>query len=106
MRHLLTHTGGTGDIFTPEFAQHRLELCEPGDYLELYGTRDVVFVDGVRTPFGKAGGKLKSGIHYRSTTRENTSAVLLTVLRAAGVPLSEFGYGFGRTTSTVSAIEA
>jgi hypothetical protein len=55
---------------------------------------------------GKAGGKLKSGIHYRSPNNENTSQVLLTVLRAAGVQRSEFGYGLGRVTSTVSAIEA
>lgn len=54
---------------------------------------------------GKAGGKLKGGIHYRSATKENTSKALLTVLRAAGVQRSEFGYGLGRVTSTVSAIE-
>ena len=28
VRHLLTHTGGTGDIFGPEFEQHRLQLRE------------------------------------------------------------------------------
>ena len=26
IHHLLTHTGGTGDIFGPEFASHRLQL--------------------------------------------------------------------------------
>ena len=39
VRHLLTHTGGTGDIFGPEFEQNRLELREHGDYVELYGAR-------------------------------------------------------------------
>ena len=33
MRHLLTHTGGTGDIFGPEFTTNRLTLREHGDYL-------------------------------------------------------------------------
>jgi CubicO group peptidase (beta-lactamase class C family) len=28
VRHLLTHTGGTGDIFGPEFGQNRLALRE------------------------------------------------------------------------------
>ena len=38
VRHLLTHTGGTGDIFGPEFEQHRLQLREHRDYLKLYGS--------------------------------------------------------------------
>jgi CubicO group peptidase (beta-lactamase class C family) len=39
VRHLLTHTGGTGDIFGPEFDQHRRQLREHRDYLKLYGSR-------------------------------------------------------------------
>jgi hypothetical protein len=31
VRHLLTHTGGTGDIFGPEFERHRLALQEHRD---------------------------------------------------------------------------
>ena len=38
-RHLLTHTGGTGDIFGPEFDEHRLQLREHRDYLKLHGSR-------------------------------------------------------------------
>ena len=38
VRHLLTHTGGTGDIFGPEFEEHRLPLREHRDYLKLYGS--------------------------------------------------------------------
>jgi D-alanyl-D-alanine carboxypeptidase len=30
IHHLLTHTGGTGDIFGPEFAKNRLKLKELG----------------------------------------------------------------------------
>jgi D-alanyl-D-alanine carboxypeptidase len=39
VRHLLTHTGGTGDIFGPDFTQNRLTLREHRDYLTLYGSR-------------------------------------------------------------------
>jgi len=39
VRHLLTHTGGTGDIFGPAFFEHRLELRTLDDYYKLYGTR-------------------------------------------------------------------
>ena len=31
IRHLLTHTGGTGDIFTPEYLHHRLDTRELTD---------------------------------------------------------------------------
>jgi len=33
IHHLLTHTGGTGDIFGPEFDAHRLELRTLQDYM-------------------------------------------------------------------------
>ena len=56
---------------------------------------------------GGGGGFLKRpGVHYRSTSRENSSTVLLSVLRAAGLPLNEFGVGVGRATAGCTAIEA
>jgi hypothetical protein len=56
---------------------------------------------------GKAGGALKyPGVHYRSTTRENTSKVLLTLLQAMDIPATEFGTEGGRTNETVAAIRA
>jgi hypothetical protein len=53
---------------------------------------------------GRGGGALRTGVHYRSDA-ENTSQVLLTVLRAAGLPLSEFGEDGGHVTQGCSAIE-
>jgi D-alanyl-D-alanine carboxypeptidase len=46
--HLLTHTGGTGDIFGPAFTANRLELRTTGDYLRLYGTRGLQFAPGTQ----------------------------------------------------------
>jgi len=46
IRELLTHTGGTGDIFGPEFDAHRLELHTLQDYLKLYGRRGVKYDPG------------------------------------------------------------
>jgi hypothetical protein len=40
---LLTHTGGTGDIFGPEFEAHRTELRTLADYVRLYGKRELEF---------------------------------------------------------------
>jgi CubicO group peptidase (beta-lactamase class C family) len=46
VRHLLTHTGGTGDIFGPAFDRHRLRLREHRDYLKLYGSRGLRYQPG------------------------------------------------------------
>ncbi|WP_170181951.1 serine hydrolase domain-containing protein [Phreatobacter stygius] len=39
IRQLLTHTGGTGDIFGPGFAENRHNLRTHDDYVRLYGER-------------------------------------------------------------------
>jgi CubicO group peptidase (beta-lactamase class C family) len=48
IHHLLTHTGGTGDFFGPEFDKHRLELRTLQDYVKLYGERGLAFDPGSR----------------------------------------------------------
>lgn len=40
IRQLLTHTGGAGDIFGPEFDAHQAELRTNADYVKLFGARD------------------------------------------------------------------
>ena len=55
IQHLLTHTGGTGDIFGPQFAARRLDLRSHQDYLTLYGTRDVLFEPGSRWAYSNYG---------------------------------------------------
>ncbi|MBN8480463.1 MAG: beta-lactamase family protein [Xanthomonadales bacterium] len=55
IRHLLTHTGGTGDIFGPEFDQHRLNLKTHADYLRLYGKRGLDFEPGAEQRYSNYG---------------------------------------------------
>jgi len=52
---LLTNTGGTGDIWGPEFDQHRLELHTPQDYINLFGSRGLRFEPGSRWEYSNYG---------------------------------------------------
>lgn len=55
VRELLTHTGGTGDIFGPEFDAHRLDLKTLDDYVNLYGSRAPLFKPGSRFDYSNYG---------------------------------------------------
>jgi D-alanyl-D-alanine carboxypeptidase len=55
IKQLLTHTGGTGDIFGPQFDAHRLELRTLEDYVKLYGNRAPQFEPGSRWEYSNYG---------------------------------------------------
>lgn len=55
IQHLLTHTGGTGDFFGPQFEAHRLELKTLQDYLKLFGERAPEFAPGSRWEYSNYG---------------------------------------------------
>lgn len=52
---LLTHTGGTGDFFGPEFEAHRLELHTLQDYVTLLGNRAPRFEPGSKFEYSNFG---------------------------------------------------
>ena len=52
---LLTHTGGTGDIFGSEFDAHKASLRDLKDYVSLYGKRPLEFVPGSRFAYSNFG---------------------------------------------------
>src|SRR5688572_11306317 len=64
--HLLTHTGGTGDIFGPLFTANRLELRTTGDYLRLYGTRSLQFAPGSQHVYSNYGFMLLGALIERA----------------------------------------
>lgn len=52
---LLSHQGGTGDIFGPEFDKRRLKLKSLHDYVTLYGNRAPQFEPGSRWQYSNYG---------------------------------------------------
>jgi CubicO group peptidase (beta-lactamase class C family) len=52
---LLSHTGGTGDFFGPEFDAHRLELKTLQDYVKLYEKRPLKFEPGTKWEYSNYG---------------------------------------------------
>ena len=78
IRHLLTHTGGTGDIFGPNFRRNRLRLREHSDYIKLYGHRDLLHEPGAEVRYSNYGYVLlgalveeASGISYYEYLKRN-----------------------------------
>lgn len=55
LHQLLTHTGGTGDIFGPDFDKHRNELKTLEDYMKLYGNRAPKFPPGSKWEYSNYG---------------------------------------------------
>ena len=91
---LLTHTGGTGDFFGPEFDAHRLELKTLQDYVTLYGNRPPKFEPGSKWEYSNYGFLMLgvivekvSGQSYYDYVREHvlqTGGHDLNRLRAGG----------------------
>jgi len=82
---LLTHTGGTGDIFGPEFDKNRLELRTLDDYVKLYGARDLKFAPGSRWEYSNYGMLLLGVVIERVTGQSYYEYVAEHVFRPAGM---------------------
>ena len=88
IRHLLSHTGGTGDFFGPQFDQHRLELRTHSDYVELFGDRDVLFQPGGRFEYSNYGFILLGAVIEAVTGESYYDYVAEHVYRPAGMTVN------------------
>jgi CubicO group peptidase (beta-lactamase class C family) len=75
---LLSHTGGTGDIFGPDFDAHKASLRNLKDYVDLYGKRAPEFAPGTRSEYSNYGflllGRIvedASGLSYNDYLKRN-----------------------------------
>ena len=55
LHQLLTHTGGAGDIFEPEYDAKRLQLRTLQDYVDLFGQRPPEFEPGAKFEYANYG---------------------------------------------------
>ena len=85
VRHLLTHTGGTGDIFGPEFDANRATLKEHGDYLKLYGSRAPDQAPGSEFEYSNYGFVLLGAIIEKVSGMSYYDHVRAKIFRSAGM---------------------
>ncbi|HSL72769.1 MAG TPA: serine hydrolase domain-containing protein, partial [Longimicrobiales bacterium] len=88
IHHLLTHTGGTGDIFGPEYSARRLELRTLNDYVTLYGKRAPAFEPGSRWAYSNYGMLLLGVVIERVSGKSYYDYVAENIYRPAGMTQS------------------
>lgn len=97
VRHLLTHTGGTGDIFGPRFDQHKSQLKTHADYVALFEDRPATQPPGQQFQYSNFGYLLLGRI-IENVTGESYYHFLDTHLFA---PLGMDDTGFDRVNEQV-----
>jgi CubicO group peptidase (beta-lactamase class C family) len=85
VRHLLTHTGGTGDIFGPDFEKNRLTLREHSDYLKLYGSRGLTHEPGAEFRYSNYGFVLLGALIEKVTGMSYYDYVRSRIFKPAGM---------------------
>lgn len=85
---LLTHTGGTGDIFGPEYDKHHHEMVTHDDWIRLYGKRDPLFEPGARHQYSNFGMAILGVVIERVSRMSYYDYVSEHIYRPAGMTQS------------------
>lgn len=88
---LLTNTGGTGDIWGPEFDKHHLELHTLQDYIHLYGNRALRFEPGSRWEYSNYGFILTGAVIEKVSGQSYSDYVHQHVFNPAGMTATSLG---------------
>lgn len=89
VRHLLTHTGGTGDIFGPEFDANRTMLRGHADYVKLFGKRGVEFEPGKEDAYSNYGYVLLGALIEKVSGMSYYEYVRRRIYDVAGMKLTD-----------------
>lgn len=85
IRHLLGHTGGTGDFFGPQFTEHRLTLRTHADYVAMFGPRAPVHEPGAEFRYSNYGMLLLGAIVERVSGLSYFDYVRTRIFEPAGM---------------------
>ncbi len=85
VRHLLTHTGGTGDFFGADYEAHAAELRTPTDFVRRFGRREPLFPPGSRWGYSNFGFILLGAIIERASGQAWDALLADSVFRVAGM---------------------
>ncbi len=85
LRHLLTHTGGSGDIFTEAYQQQRLQTREHADYLRLFGQRAAEFAPGSQESYSNYGYVLLGAVIEQASGQSYHAYVDAHIFKPAGM---------------------
>ncbi|HVF34852.1 MAG TPA: serine hydrolase domain-containing protein [Candidatus Saccharimonadia bacterium] len=85
VRHLLTHTGGTGDIFGPQFDARRAQLRTHDDYVKLYGARGLEHAPGKEDRYSNYGMVLLGALIEHASGESYYDYVQSNVFERAGM---------------------
>ena len=89
LEQLLSHRGGTGDIFGPEFEAHIPDLKEPKDYIALYGKRAPKFPPGERFDYSNYGFVLLGAVVEKASGQGYYDYVRSRIYKPAGMTNSD-----------------
>jgi CubicO group peptidase (beta-lactamase class C family) len=83
--HLLSHTGGTGNIFGPDFDRKKASLRSTKDYVDLYGSRAPEFAPGTRESYSNYGFVLLGRIVEQVSGLEYDDYIERNIFKPAGM---------------------
>jgi D-alanyl-D-alanine carboxypeptidase len=85
IEHLLTHSGGTGDFFGPDYETHQAELRTLCDFIRLFGDREPAFTPGSRWGYSNFGFILLGAILEHVSDMPWDTYLQTHIFRAAGM---------------------
>lgn len=85
VHHLLTHTGGTGDIFVPEVETQRERIRSHADYIAVLGDRAPEFAPGAKWSYSNFGYVLLGRVIERASGADYFDYVRTQVYTPAGM---------------------